>query len=496
MPSELYCWPPLSGASSVDLPSWDPFCLTVQTLLLFTNTPFVITPTTDPDISPSGTLPVLRDDLQVVGGVHRIIDYLRRNGFTKLLEGEPGAPDALSSKDPKWADMIGCISMVEDKLYDIMQYIHHVSPTFSSSAHQIYASQISFLRSLSFYKSAKNNAIARLNKRSDWSWVTGKKTKPVVRATESPMKAPSLSASTSFGKIEAAPGMVVIGSDPEVCRWTDEDVFAVARQTYKTLSSLLSDNSYYFGSEPTVLDAFVFGHLALHYYPVLSAANSAPDVTDSTRSVPSSPDSRAATPTPTSPDTLRSILEAEFPSLVSYLERIHSQYFTKSNQSFVIATSSLSILPSSPNSLSRSFPTISPAAIIDSLRNFQLPSIDSVRSSITSLPTSIRTYYANLRSFRYSGEQPNGWKARVQRIWRQDVTQSIMTVLTGVGVLIVYINIVKRAEMRKVQGLLEEIQQGEAGDGRGGERDRGVSARDANNDMVDVSGDMDWDDDE
>ena len=83
----------------------------------------------------------------------------------------------------------------------------------------------------------------------------------------------------------------------EVLKFTDDDdVTHTAKEIYTCLASKLGNNRYFFGVNPSSLDAVVFGHLAVQYFAPM------PD------------------------QTLRNTLQ-QFPSLVKFIETTAAELF-------------------------------------------------------------------------------------------------------------------------------------------------------------------------
>ncbi|CAG8816077.1 24260_t:CDS:2, partial [Cetraspora pellucida] len=72
----LYIW-----GSSWGLPSIDPACLSVISYLQLVSDEWKVIECSNPNVSPTGELPILKDGLNWITGVHNIINHLKKNGL-------------------------------------------------------------------------------------------------------------------------------------------------------------------------------------------------------------------------------------------------------------------------------------------------------------------------------------------------------------------------------------------------------------------------------
>ncbi|KNC97072.1 uncharacterized protein SPPG_07468 [Spizellomyces punctatus DAOM BR117] len=230
---ELFTWGP-----AWNVPSFDPFCLSIETYLQFAEANWVVNECNDTGVSPTGELPMLRDGpLEPVVGTSKIISHLKKKGLD--LDSH------LTAKEQ--AECLAYTSLIEDKLYDALLY--------------------------SWWLEVNNAA---------------KSTKPAI--------AKSLRGWAGM----RVPGQLQRKAEARLRKYRDsQQVYSVARECYQALSHKLGEKEYFFGKDPSSLDAIAFGHLALHAIPALAEP------------------------------TLFSILTFEFPTLYAYCERVRKTCFKK-----------------------------------------------------------------------------------------------------------------------------------------------------------------------
>ncbi|KAI9179896.1 hypothetical protein H9P43_005228 [Blastocladiella emersonii ATCC 22665] len=205
------------------------------------------------------------------------------------------------------------------------------------------------------------------------------------------------------GKPMAQPGTFKppsISLEDDECTWSLDEILGLARYVYGTLASYLADNEFMAGEVPTSVDAVVFGHLALHYYPILAgdSADETPVAEAETpvRGIPA--------PAPLGPRSLASLLRTEFPSLVTYLDRVYR------------------------------VARIADIHVERDLPPFTTAVADSVRGAVTAA----RTAVASSRS-------------SVSR----DTVQSIAAIGAGIAMLAAYVVVVRGGEERRVAQAIE-----------------------------------------
>ncbi|KAJ3182277.1 metaxin 1 [Gaertneriomyces sp. JEL0708] len=211
---ELFAW----GPAWKGLPSFDPFCLSVEAYLQFSGVEWVVHECDNPRVSPTGELPMLCNlsSEPIVGATH-IMRHLSRQGHD--LDGH------LSPRQK--AQSIAYTSLIEDKLYDALLYswwMEHAN--FAKSTRPTLS------------KSLRGWAGLRVPTQLQ------KKAEQRLRAYR-PVRQPDGTKSTT--------------------------VYEMARDCYRDLALLLGDKPFMFpGDSPTSLDAIAFGHLALHSIPSLA----------------------------------------------------------------------------------------------------------------------------------------------------------------------------------------------------------------------------------
>ncbi|ORY98873.1 Tom37 C-terminal domain-domain-containing protein [Syncephalastrum racemosum] len=226
-PKQLYVWGP-----AFNVPSIDPRCLVVETYMRFLRVDYTVVHANDPQYSPTGELPLLKDGNVWVAGATRILAHLAKHNLD--------ANESLS--DTEKADSYAYSALIQDKLYDCMIYTWYADTTnFVKNIRPTYAKLLSFpsryLTPIQLKKAAK----ARLSKYN-------------VEIKDDDKGLPQ-------NEVEEM---------KELQRTGWHFMYRLARDTYSTLNQLLGEKSFLFGDRPTTLDAIAFGYLALHLYPDLA----------------------------------------------------------------------------------------------------------------------------------------------------------------------------------------------------------------------------------
>ncbi|TPX38747.1 hypothetical protein SeLEV6574_g07655 [Synchytrium endobioticum] len=204
---ELFCYPP---CKEWDLPTRDPFCLTVQAYLSLAGAEWTLHETTDTGVSKTGELPMLRDGADSIAGAANIITYLKRKGLDL---------DAHLTPIQK-AECLAYTSLVEEKMYDAWLYTRWIE-----SAKQAQAEQ-----------SAVYNYIPL---------------KPIVNVFTVSDEAKARARLSSY-------------------RNADE-VYQAVNDAYHSILVKLGSKEYIFGNLATSLDAYLFAHLSFHTLHSLSS---------------------------------------------------------------------------------------------------------------------------------------------------------------------------------------------------------------------------------
>ncbi|KAI8380879.1 Tom37 C-terminal domain-containing protein [Radiomyces spectabilis] len=223
---QLYAWGPALGA-----PSIDPKCVIIEAYLRLLNIEYTVVQTNDPQASPTGELPLIKDGNVWVAGVDRILTHFSMRN-----------QDANASLTPEQrAVYLAYNAMIQENLYDCMLYTWYADMTnFVKSIRPTYAKLLSFPGRYLVPVQLKNSAKARLAKYN-------------VEIT---------SDDTTLPQNEKE-------EMKELQRTGWHHMYKLARETYASLDAQLGSQKYMFGDSPTTLDCIVFGYLALHLYPDL-----------------------------------------------------------------------------------------------------------------------------------------------------------------------------------------------------------------------------------
>ncbi|GES99955.1 metaxin-1 isoform X2 [Rhizophagus clarus] len=127
----LYVWGP-----GWDLPSIDPGCLTVIVYFqLLVSVEWGIIECNNPNISPTGELPVLKDGVEWIAGANNIIRHVKRKGFD--------ADENLTTRQN--ADSVAYVSFVEDGIYDSLLYLWYAdTKNFTQAISPLYGKLLAF----------------------------------------------------------------------------------------------------------------------------------------------------------------------------------------------------------------------------------------------------------------------------------------------------------------------------------------------------------------
>ncbi|CAO3687010.1 unnamed protein product [Umbelopsis vinacea] len=208
MTLQLYVWGP-----ALDAPSIDPSCVALEAYLRVTNANFTVVYANDPQLSPTGQLPLLKDGPVWVAGAKQQI-----------------------------ADSLAYITLIEEKLYDCLLFTWYADQTnFVKTIRPTYAKLLTFPTRYFVPIRLRNNAKARLEK------------------YEVEIKDDD-SSSLDSSETEDLKKLMETG-------W--HHMYTLARDTYKVLDTKLGEKDYFFGDEPSTLDCLAFGYLSLHMYPML-----------------------------------------------------------------------------------------------------------------------------------------------------------------------------------------------------------------------------------
>ncbi|KAI9202560.1 uncharacterized protein BJ171DRAFT_177122 [Polychytrium aggregatum] len=210
----LYSWP-----SAFNLPSLDPFCLSLITYLTLCargSPHWQIQPSSTPQLSPNGAFPMLLAGAEPIAGTSNILAFLKkRDGAdldTHLTESQRAQATAL-------------ICLIEENLNNALLYTWWLeSENFVKSTRPKFSKALGFISRYYVPNQLREKARFRLK------------------------------------------GTRTIESDGKEV----PEVYLEARDIYKELAKMLGDKPFFFGDRPTSLDAVAYGHLALHTYPSLA----------------------------------------------------------------------------------------------------------------------------------------------------------------------------------------------------------------------------------
>ncbi|CAG8546001.1 8706_t:CDS:2 [Scutellospora calospora] len=211
----LYIW-----GSHWGLPSIDPACLSVISYLQLVSEDWNVIECCNPNVSPTGELPVLRDGLNWIAGVHNIINHLKKNGLN--------VDENLTNKQK--ADSLAFTSYIEECAYDVLLFTWYVdSKNFVEVIRPLYAGLLSFPMQYFIPTQLRDFAKERLTRHGiesvgDTGFLMDK--------------------STKLNKI--------------------------VHESYDVLQKKLGDNEFFFRDQPSSLDVMAYGYLALHKYSELS----------------------------------------------------------------------------------------------------------------------------------------------------------------------------------------------------------------------------------
>ncbi|KAJ3382484.1 metaxin 1 [Lobulomyces angularis] len=207
---ELFVW-----GKGYNNESFDPFCLSVITYLTFLNVPFVLNNENNPQLSPTGTFPFLRDGSTIICGTLNIFNYLKKKGHD--------LDHHLSSKQA--AESLAYSTLIEENLHLALLYNWFLeTDNYLKNTRPWFSRNYPFVLRYQMPSRLQKNATVRLSGMR-FVDVSGKKT-------------------------------------PEV--------YVEAKNIYENFTKKLGNNEYIFGSKPSSLDAILYSHLAIHSYPSLA----------------------------------------------------------------------------------------------------------------------------------------------------------------------------------------------------------------------------------
>ncbi|KAI9489236.1 outer mitochondrial membrane transport complex protein-domain-containing protein [Zychaea mexicana] len=224
---QLYVWSPALNA-----PSIDPKCIIVQAYLRLLEVDFTVVHANDPQYSPTGELPLLKDGSTWIAGVNRIISHLAKRGLDGNRDLSP----------EQKAEYIAYSAMAQEKLYDCLMFTWYADMTnFIKNIRPTYARILPFPSRYLVPIQLKKSAKARLAKYN-------------VEIKDDDKGLPQ-------NEVEEM---------KELQRSGWHYMYRLVREAYGVLDTFLGDKEFMFGDRSTTLDCIVFGQLALHLYPDLA----------------------------------------------------------------------------------------------------------------------------------------------------------------------------------------------------------------------------------
>lgn len=204
----LFTWGP-----RWEFPSFDPFCLATETVLRFAEASFGVNVCYNPRVSPNGELPILADQDQVFVTTAGILKHLKEKGID--LDGNLTAVQR--------AESLAYSTLVEDRLHDSLLFLWWMEDENTKKMIlPLYRKSLSF----------------------PWNYILPDQIQKRVKQRLSYLKEKN---------------------DVDYIN----EVYLSAREIYQSLSVKLGEKPFFFGDEPSNLDAIVFGHLAIHYFAPL-----------------------------------------------------------------------------------------------------------------------------------------------------------------------------------------------------------------------------------
>jgi len=190
---ELFQWEPMWNEYSID-----PFCAKLFAYLKLVGIEFKVNNCNNPDISPTGSLPMLRIGEKMLGG-STIINYLNEQKFFLDHQLTP----------LQLADIDAYTSLVEDKLHKSLLWNCWMEPENFESVRYSYASRMVFPLNYIVPRTTRNK----------------------------------------------------ISKELKSLNYTKEKAYQIAAKGYQALATRLDNSKFFFGDNPTSLDLTVFGHL-------------------------------------------------------------------------------------------------------------------------------------------------------------------------------------------------------------------------------------------
>ncbi|KAJ2081509.1 hypothetical protein H4R24_002282 [Coemansia sp. RSA 988] len=273
----LYSWG--SPFESDGIYSFDPVCLSIQAYLQLSKAEWRLCRTNSTDISPSRCLPTLvYQGSAVESGLWPIAQFLKQEGH-----------DLDAGLDPEQlAQSVAYISAVQGGLGDALLFSWYaVSENFVAGVRPQLAKLFGFPLSLVIPTQLKTYAERKLTTEGIISSGGG-----------STDDADSLEASSAANALRKKIPRIYLLAKEGFNRYADKSAHPIYEQAKKYLSVLskkLGQQQYFFGNRATMLDTVVYGYLVLVIKIDLPQ------------------------------NTLKEIIESDYPNLIRHCDRIHEQ---------------------------------------------------------------------------------------------------------------------------------------------------------------------------
>ncbi|CAG8502104.1 4958_t:CDS:2 [Acaulospora morrowiae] len=207
----LYVWGRHWGLASID-----PSCLIIISYLqLLEYDEWGLIECDNPNLSPTGELPVLKDGLEWIAGVHNIIRHLKKKDLD--------ADESLSAKQK--SESLAFTSFVEENVYDALLFSWYVnSKNYTETIRPLYVKLLAF---------------------------------PICYVVPTQLRDAAKSRLEKYGVVTMGGSGFLVDKEQKMQK--------VVRESYNVLLRKIGDKEYFF-DRPSTIDVVVYGHLALHLY--------------------------------------------------------------------------------------------------------------------------------------------------------------------------------------------------------------------------------------
>ncbi|KAF8643848.1 hypothetical protein AX16_008865 [Volvariella volvacea WC 439] len=238
-PLVLYIWP-----AGWDLPSIDPLCLAALLYLQLTVLGgFSVVECNDPDRSPSGQLPFLTHEEQVVTSFPAIVKYIASLKRTKNANLDSPLSAAQKGQSTAWC------SFVQSKIGDLVYNMLYAVPSnWEDLTHTTFVSMLPVPQR--YYVPARIRACYKPRLEAAGLWVTPAPEKPPRKPFKKKEYEEPESHSRAFKRA-----------------FEKDKILDTARSSLDIITRLLGDRQYFFGSHLTTLDVLTAAHLLVLLRP-------------------------------------------------------------------------------------------------------------------------------------------------------------------------------------------------------------------------------------